>query len=250
MKGFMIGIGNFIFRWRDTIFTFVFLGAFAMIMQATPGLGGLQFDIWLSVVGFVLLVLGDAIRALATGYAWVRRSGLKKRIHAEELVRGGIFAHTRNPLYVGNLFIVTGAIATINLFWFHVIVLPLFFFIYMCIVLAEETYLKTQFGADYEKYLREVNRFWPGNLGDWKNSIADMEFDWKRVLKKEHGSTFVIFTSIVLFNLFKFHYRYGLEWQSPTALVFWALLAGLVVFQIIAEFLKRSGRLEWKSDQA
>jgi len=250
MNQFMIAVGNFFFRWRDTAFSLIFLAAFAIIIFVpSSGIGDMRYDLAASFIGFLFALSGQIVRAVTIGLAYIKRGGLNKKIYAETLVRRGMFAHCRNPLYLGNILIVTGAIFAVHITWYYAIVLPLFYFIYICITLAEENFLRGKFGPEYDEYIKGVNRFIPGNLKDWNKSTEGMSFTWKRLINKEHSSTFVIFTSIALVTVLKLHYRHGVEFSSSYFYGFWAVMGTLAVFQIVSEILKRTGRLRWETDR-
>lgn len=250
MHNIMIKTGNFFFRWRDTAFTLIFLGAFLLVIfRPQLGIGDLRVDMAASIIGFMIALTGQIIRALTIGLAYIKRGGLNKQIFAETLVRRGMFAHSRNPLYLGNMLIVTGAIVVINNCLFYTLVLPLFYFIYFSITLAEEQFLSGRFGPEYQDYLRTVNRFIPGNLKDWGRSTAGMDFTWKRLIKKEHSSTTIIFFSLALFTVLKLYFRHRFAFNDPVLIPLWGFMGLLILFQITAEILKRSGRLEWDQDR-
>lgn len=254
----MIATGNFFFRWRDTAFSVIFLGAFILVCFPGKDIPPLPFElpkititheIIISVAGFLTALAGQIVRAVTIGYAYIKRGGLNKKIYAETLVRRGMFAHSRNPLYLGNLLIVTGGIISLNLFWYWLIALPLFYFIYYSIIFAEEKFLSSKFGEEYQVYLKEVNRLLPGGPDSWKKSIEGMEFTFKRLINKEHGSIFVVFTTLALYNVLKFHYRYNLAWDSPAAIALFSVAGALLVFQITAAVMKRTGRLTWDPER-
>lgn len=241
MKTFVLAFGNFFFRWRDTLFSLIFVGAFASAGVALLNPAGRDVDLWTSIAGLIIAIAGQFVRAVTIGYAYIKRGGLNKQIFAETLQRQGVFAHSRNPMYLGNLLLVTGAMVTVNNIAFYAGALPLFYFIYYAIIKAEEDFLEKKFKADYDQYRKEVNVLLPGNLGGWAETVKNMEFSFKRLVRKEHGSTFVIFAGLTLYNIAKFHLRYEIPLQDFTAL--WIVLGALVVFQVTSAVLKRSGRL-------
>src|SRR5512132_3918941 len=76
------------------------------------------------VLGFVLIILGEAIRlagVAAAGTVTRRRSRTVQR-----LVTYGIFAWMRNPLYVGNLLIWIGFTVISGVLWFLPVAVLLF----------------------------------------------------------------------------------------------------------------------------
>lgn len=255
MKNWMIKVGNFFFKWRDTVLSLIMV--LALFIVAFPGrdlppLEALQNwkismdqEILISLLGLILVIAGQIVRAITIGWAYIKRGGLNKKIYADTLVRRGMFAHSRNPLYLGNLLIATGAIVSVNLFWYWIIVLPLVYFLYYSIIFAEEKFLSSKFGEDYQAYMKEVNRLMLSNLGDWSKSTEGMEFTWKRLINKEHGSFVVVFSSLAIYNLLKFHFRHNLDWTDVAAYVLYGIIAGLLLFQVVCEILKKNRMLEW-----
>ena len=66
---------------------------------------------------------------------------------------------------------------------------------------AEEAFLARKFGADYVAYCGRVNRFVP-DLRGLSQTIRGFEFDWKRVVRKDYGTTFTwMSTALVLIAL-------------------------------------------------
>lgn len=245
MKSFTVAFGNFIFRWRDTIFTLILLAGFVLLyVDKDSHFGDFDTDIAFSILGLIVLLMGEFVRCFTIGYDYIKRGGLNKQIFAETLVRRGMFAHTRNPMYLGNILIATGAILSINYIWFTLVVLPLFYYIYIAITMAEEKYLGSKFGRDYETYLKEVNRYIPSNLSTWSKSIEGMSFLFKRMVRKEHGTIAVVFTSIILMNLLKFNIRYSIGWESCFSYTMYGLIVGVLLFQITSAILKRTHKLE------
>ena len=242
----MLAVGNFFFRWRDTAFTLIFLAAFYLITIKEFGVGGLREDIITSIAGFVVAGMGQFARAITIGLAYIKRGGLNKKIYADDLVKRGMFAHCRNPLYLGNLLIVTGVIISINVTWYYYIALPLFYFIYMCITLAEENFLRGKFGEAYDQYCKEVpNRFIPGQLSKWKQSTEGMDFTWKRLIKKEHSAFAMLVFSLAIVAILKLHFRHDIAWNTPVMYALGGVILSMIIFNMIAARMKKTGKLEW-----
>lgn len=244
-ENILIPIGNFFFRWRDTTFPLVFALAFYLVQFKELAVGDKQFEIAITILGCLVAFTGQAIRAITIGYAYIKRGGLNKRIYADRLVVEGMFNHARNPLYTGNILILLGGILVLNMFWYYVIVLPAFYIIYISITLAEEKFLKGKFGDEYMAYMKKVNRFLPHRFSEWNKSIEGMDFTWTRLIKKEHNTTFILATVLTVFIILKFHFRYGLAFDAPGAMVGYGVLAAILIFQLTAVILKKTGRLEW-----
>lgn len=251
MKTLMITIGNFFFRWRDTAFSLILFGGLILISTPLPDywitgwFGDLETDQLLSLIGAGLVLLGIFVRALVIGFIYVKRAGDRKKIHADELFQDGLFRHTRNPLYVGNLLVVTGAIFTVNLSLFWFIVLPFFFFVYYCIIFAEEDFLLKQFGHKYTEYMSKVNRLWPGNLLGLNSSFKGLTFKFRRVVKVEHASTSLTLFSVIIVNLLKFRFRYSIGFDTDLQVGFIICLALVIIYFSTAATLKKMKRLEW-----
>lgn len=250
MSALTLRFGNFIFRWRDTIFSLiVFGGIIAVYLDPARGVGGFRFEIVSSVAGAVIFALGEFVRCITIGYAYIKRGGLKKEIYADRLVHRGLFAHTRNPMYLGNILIAIGAIVTMNYLWFYVFVLPLFLYIYLAITFSEENYLRAKFGVEYDAYCQRVNRFWPGQLRRFRQSIDGMDFTFRRLLKKEHGTITALCGMLALLNLVKFNARYEFPWDGKLALAVYAIVLCLFVFEVVSYLLARNGKLEWDPER-
>ena len=100
----LVRYGEWMFRYRNYAFPVLMLGLFAAFRPVyvdTPGDAG----VWLDALGIAVCVLGQLIRAVVIGLAYIKRGGIDKQVYAESLVTNGIFAHCRNPLYVENALI-------------------------------------------------------------------------------------------------------------------------------------------------
>ncbi len=109
------------------------------------------------IAGVALVALGEAIRlagVAAAGTVTRRRSRDVGR-----LVTYGIFAWTRNPLYIGNFLVWMGFGVVSGVFWFLPVALALFAVEYALIVRYEEGVLESIFGADYLAYKRTTPRW-------------------------------------------------------------------------------------------
>lgn len=182
----LIRFGHFLFFARNALFPLIFLLLLLTTQPEFP-LNNEHLDMWLDLFGFVVVLLGQACRTLAIGQAEnIRRGGRQKRVAAKRLIQHGIYAHTRNPLYVGNLLIVIGLGIIANNSWWYIFVFPFFLSVYWCIVFAEEDFLLRQFGQEYAEYRQSVPRFFP-RLRGILSSCKACEFDWMRVFRKEYS---------------------------------------------------------------
>ena len=111
------------------------------------------------IIGFALIVLGEAIRlagVAAAGTVTRRRSRTVQR-----LVTYGIFGWMRNPLYVGNFLIWMGFAVISGVLWFIPLAVLLFAIEYTLIVRYEEGVLESIFGQEYLAYKSRTPRWIP-----------------------------------------------------------------------------------------
>ncbi|MEO5573252.1 MAG: isoprenylcysteine carboxylmethyltransferase family protein, partial [Gammaproteobacteria bacterium] len=195
--------GNFFFRFRNGLFPLIYI---LLVLFTKPALflGDPRLDRFVVAFGIAIALLGQGFRLLVIGFAYIKRGGKDRRVYADDLVDQGLYAHTRNPMYVGNLLILSGVGIVYGSPWIYFFVIPFFLYIYLAITAAEENYLKNKFGAVYEDYQRRVNRFWP-NLRGIGASLKGYRYDWKKALRKEYGTVFVSLTGLVLVNIWKLY---------------------------------------------
>jgi protein-S-isoprenylcysteine O-methyltransferase Ste14 len=198
----MIRLGNFFFRYRNLIFPFVF--ALMAAGEWLPVTKQETAQIWLLGAGFAVSLLGQLIRALTIGLDYIRRGGKKKSVYADKLVQTGIFAHCRNPLYLGNMMMITGLGIMSNSLLFFLIGMPFFVLAYWTIILAEEYFLRGKFGEEYLLYCAEVPRLFPRFTGLSK-TVVGMRFHWKRLIVKEY-QTFYIWGIGALYFLIRYQF--------------------------------------------
>jgi protein-S-isoprenylcysteine O-methyltransferase Ste14 len=123
---------------------------------------------WLSFVAATNAVLIAAIVLVALG-AWLRVWGASyvgarvvnsRSMHGEAMLADGPYRRTRNPLYLGTILHIfglailmppSGAIFCVALIWI----------LNVRLALAEEPFLRQQFGEAYVEYCKAVPRFLP-----------------------------------------------------------------------------------------
>ena len=236
-----IAYGNFLFKYRNGVFPVVLILLFDLLRPVPVG-GTWQSDLWLNVLGALVAALGLAIRGAVIGLAYIKRGGLNKKIYAENLVTDGIFAHCRNPLYVGNVLMLFGYLAMHNNPWVWLLGGAFTLVSYFSIVAAEEHFLRGTFGAAYEAYCRDVPRWWirlPG-LGATLNS---MRFNWTRVVIKDYATA--MFAVMIVSGLFAYDVwgdeGFPAAWPAVIAvIVVWAMVIAAATW---VRVLKKSGRL-------
>ena len=237
----MVQIGNFFFKYRNWIFI-LFYGA--LFIPSWPLFSKEQFGshyyIWPIIIGLFVTILGQLIRGLTIGLAYIVRGGKEGKPYAEGLVTEGIFNHCRNPLYVGNILMLLGVGILANSLVYVAIVIPVFLFIYQAIVLAEENFLRGKFGPGFDAYCKKVNRWVPDLHGIGK-TFGQMEFNWRRWILKEHTTQFIWLVGIVLILLLRYPELTGYDEHFRNTLGI-IILAVLVVIYALVRYLKKTGR--------
>ena len=132
----------------------------------------------LVVIGFEFAIRGGnlvfvpwGVLLLAWGYLQYRLVG-NYRLHyggggpgftvpPERLVTEGIYAYTRNPMYLGHLIFMLGLAVTFRS-WFALALFAVHLPWYQRRVLHDEAQMRTRFGAQYEDYQKRVKRWLPG----------------------------------------------------------------------------------------
>ena len=120
----------------------------------------LKYPFW--VYGAAFIVFGELIRLSAVRYAGGRTRTTK--VGANSLCTSGPYSRTRNPLYIGNVFIYSGVVLLsggMYMFQLLAVIILYFIFQYSMIISLEEEKLSTVFGQDYSKYKRNVPRIIP-----------------------------------------------------------------------------------------
>ena len=77
-------------------------------------------------------------------------------MYAKDLVTDGIYAHVRNPMYLGNLLIAAGICLLYGSPWLYAGMFPFFVLVYVSIVAEEERFLASKFGDGYAAYCESV----------------------------------------------------------------------------------------------
>jgi protein-S-isoprenylcysteine O-methyltransferase Ste14 len=194
-----LAFGRFFFRSRNVVFPLVFLGIVATTQARWP-FQERAWDTLTNGLGIALALTGQVLRALVIGLAYIRRGGKNRQVYADDLVQSGLFAHSRNPLYLGNLLGLIGFLIIHNSLAGYLMGVPFFLLAYWAMVCTEEDYLKSRFGDEYVGYCRKVPRFLL-SLKGLRSTLTGMRFDWRRVLRKDYGTTFSGLTGISILLL-------------------------------------------------
>ena len=233
-----ITAGNFFFRYRNALFPVLFVLTALVgrphVLFDSPGL-----DRLLGACGVGVALAGQAVRLLTIGYEYIDRGGKAGKVYASRLVHGGIYALTRNPMYVGNCLIALGVTMVVGSPAVYLVVLPFFLFVYHALVAAEEAYLRRTFGAEYEAYCARVPR-WRPRLNRVVPVLSGLRYNWRRAIRKELSTLAGLCTGLILLPVVRTYYLHGIEVAQaalPQAIL--AELAVLAVYGVLVHLKKR-----------
>ncbi|HAQ20048.1 MAG TPA: hypothetical protein DCR40_12585 [Prolixibacteraceae bacterium] len=147
----MVNFGNWVFHNRNWFFAILYGTMFIPSPALTENL-------WIQIgLGLVVFLFGVMARGITIGLEYIVRGGLFWQIYADKLVTSGIYSICRNPMYFGNLLILSGIGIFANSALFVFLTIPTFMFLYAAIILAEQSFLGNKFGEEYQLYIQKVN---------------------------------------------------------------------------------------------
>jgi len=145
----------------------IFVAVFAHVTAASIGQG-----LWLIVPGVLL-------RLWSNSYA----------VKTEKLTTCGPYAFVRNPLYLGTLFILSGVVVLVQLYWVGAAALAAFIFAYARTVGNEEKLLEGIYKEEYAAYKKNVPSFTP-RLTPYENRV-EWPFSFERLLRSKEHKVFI-----------------------------------------------------------
>lgn len=191
-----LGYYLFYFRGLYIYLTIAVAAAIAFITRDPGPFAGVAADrawIW---AAFGVASVGALIRIFTSGFAALGTSGrVKSAPEAAELNTTGPYSLVRNPLYVGRIVNYTGLAMLSGSVAFSAAVFVLSVLIYIRISLYEAAFLRTKFGAQFEKWAAETPLLLPRLSGWVKPKYA---FWWKRMIWREQHKLFQLAAGIFL----------------------------------------------------
>jgi protein-S-isoprenylcysteine O-methyltransferase Ste14 len=110
-------------------------------------------------IGLVLLLAGIALVVLAQrGLNQADQPSLPG-VPTTALVCDGVYAYSRNPVYLGGLLGLAGLGLLTNWPWLLIMLVPMAIATDVILIRPEEHYLAAAFGKDYTSYLDRVRRW-------------------------------------------------------------------------------------------
>lgn len=150
---------------------------------------------------FTVVFLGLIIRAYTVGHCRLGTSGRNtKGQYADSLNTDGMYSIVRNPLYIGNFFIILG-ISTLSQSYEVVLInLLLFTIFYIPVILVEEDFLLDKFKYAFIEYAKQIPTLVP-NFKLWRK--PELKFNIARFLAREHDSFFGIIWAFFLIEILR-----------------------------------------------
>jgi len=176
------------------------------------------------------------------GFDYIERGGKEGKVYASRLVTGGLYAHVRNPMYLGNLLMALGIGLYSSSPLLLVTALPFFVFFYYAMMPNEEEFLRTTFGAEFEDYCRRVNRLLPCFRGIGA-TLSNFTFNWKKPLMKENGTAFWTLVALALLPWWRLYFMGERARAAAILPVGIGIVAVLFPIYITLRILKKTGRV-------
>jgi protein-S-isoprenylcysteine O-methyltransferase Ste14 len=124
-------------------------------------------------IGAAVAAIGLLVRAAASGE-------LRKN---RELATSGIYARTRNPLYLGSAILAAGFVIAGHNLWAGLLIAVYFSVFYYAVMRNEEDDLRARFGVAFQQYSASVPLFFP-NVFSTQQPASEGEtrktFSWQQ----------------------------------------------------------------------
>lgn len=145
--------------WPPMIYTGAFALAFAL--QETAALRILDQALAQAprAAGFIVIVVGLAIDLAAMWALARRRTAIMPNAAASALVSDGVFAWSRNPIYLGNTVLLAGAALALRWGWLILLAPVTVIAVTRLAIEREERHLAARFGEDWRAYAARVGRW-------------------------------------------------------------------------------------------
>ena len=114
------------------------------------------------LLGAVLMLVGGFVMLTCVSTFAIRGRGTPAPFDApRQFVAIGPYRYVRNPMYLGGFVLLVGLALYLRSVSILLLTLVLVCACHLLVTLYEERVLKSNFGAEYENYLRDVSRWLP-----------------------------------------------------------------------------------------
>ncbi len=138
------------------IFLFLMLAAFGAHYIWPIDIDG---SLGLEYAGVAVAILGLGVVILASRSFKRVETNIEPWKPTTTIISTGIFAYSRNPIYVAFCLVTIGVGIFLNSIWVLFSVIPSAILVYYIAIKKEETYLEEKFGEEYLLYKSNVRRW-------------------------------------------------------------------------------------------
>jgi protein-S-isoprenylcysteine O-methyltransferase Ste14 len=110
-------------------------------------------------IGIVLIIIGVGLIVLARRELAHYGQPTDPGHPTSKVVQTGVFAISRNPLYLASVMVFFGIALTLNILWALVTLLASIVLCHYILIIPEEKYLAAKFSKEYEEYVASVHRW-------------------------------------------------------------------------------------------
>ena len=89
----------------------------------------------------------------------VARTTIDPSEHSSKVVTSGLYAYSRNPIYLGWFLVIAGIGLRNASLLVLVIAVTMVLLLYWAVIVEEEAYLEKRFGDEYLRYKKSVRRW-------------------------------------------------------------------------------------------
>lgn len=233
-------MGSWLFRWRSYLPLVLIIIILFGFLELSSAHWTQRQDLYWELFCFTIAMLGLFIRCYTIGHTPFGTSGRNtKRQVAESLNTTGIYSIVRNPLYLGNFFMMFGVVLSVGIWSVGLIYVLVFWLYYERIIVTEEFFLKKKFGDDYIEYANRTPVFLP-NFKLWTPSR--LAFSIRNALKREYSGFFGIIVSFVILDLLS--NIIVLKKFSVDSVWLWIFVFGLIVYLSLRTIRKKTDWLQ------
>ncbi len=227
--------GELLFRWRSYLPIFILVIALLGFDDFHYIFNSHTADRYLEIFSILISFFGLFIRALVVGQTPAGTSGRNvKRQVAETLNTTELYSIVRNPLYLGNFFMMFGIVVFVHDLFVAVIYILFFWLYYERIIFAEEQFLKNKFGSSYIEWAKNTPAFFP-KFSNYQKS--NLHFSFLNVLKREYNGFFAVILVMFIFEIIGDFVQHK---QFINIDLFWQIIFGISLFiWIVLAILKK-----------
>lgn len=147
------------FPWPPVIYAIALVAGWPLgHFLPVPWIGGMANEV-LFAVGFLMIAGAIGIDVAAMTTMQRTRTTILPHRKADHLVTKGVFAVSRNPIYVANTMLVIGAGFISGIVWYFPLAFIAAYLTQKLAIEREEKHLESRFGKYYRDYKKRVNRW-------------------------------------------------------------------------------------------